>query len=178
MSAVICLAGEIGSGKTSVGKLITANTAIPLISFGSYVREQVQKNGGDPGDRPSLQAYGERRIQEGVERFCRDVLKFGGYKHGESAVIDGVRHLEVLNLLRDIVAPFPLHLLFLEAGRERRSARSSDAARFDVHPVEMQIRSLQNHADVVIDAELDLDMVMGLVRQAVGEWGFPLRARA
>ena len=52
-----------------------------------------------------------------------ECLETGGWKQGEPVVIDGIRHVQVLNVFRELVAPVPLLFVFLDAGEQARNER-------------------------------------------------------
>ena len=169
MSVVICLAGHIGSGKTSVASAIAAGLECPRASFGAYVRSQVASCGGSADDRLALQEYGLQRVSSDIRSFCQDVLQFGGYVKGQPLVVDGLRHPNVYQAIRDLAAPSEVKLIYLQASEEDRQRRSSDAGVADNHPVEAQIDELLQIADVVVDASLPLNDVIAIAKDAIGQ---------
>ena len=133
-SLLVCFSGKIGSGKTSISRAVARWIECGRTSFGGYLRDEVARRGGDPDCRELLQDLGQRRIEQHVESFCKNVLAAGGFVPGENFVLDGIRHVDVLPPLVRIAAPSEVRLIFLEVGarlRSRRFGERSDRARGD-----------------------------------------------
>ena len=73
--------------------------------------------------RESLQAVGAELEANDAVLFCRSVLDEAGWSAGESAVVEGIRHVRILNTLKSLVAPQPVFLVYLEAPAELRRTR-------------------------------------------------------
>ena len=162
---LVCFSGKIGSGKTSISRVVAKALGCGWTSFGGYLREQIAACGGDPDSRKTLQDLGQRRIEGDAESFCRDVLACGGFVAGGDFVLDGIRHVEVLPHLTRVAAPSAVRLIFLEADAELRSARvgarsdvaRSDFARASGHVVEADLEArLPWLADAGVDGSLAL----------------------
>ena len=73
--------------------------------------------------REVLQYLGASLIEKGVDDFCRAVLAHYGWNAGEPLIIDGIRHAEVVESLRKLVAPLELRVVFLDVQDEDRLKR-------------------------------------------------------
>jgi hypothetical protein len=82
-------------------------------SFGDYLRGEITRLGGDPNDRKALQDLGKMRVDNDPVRFCSDVLAGGGFRPGDDFVIDGIRHVEIFEMLAEVSRPSQARLLFL-----------------------------------------------------------------
>jgi dephospho-CoA kinase len=116
---VLGFAGRIGSGKSAVSKEVAKALGWPRASFGDYVRT-VAKNSGLDESREVLQELGASLIERGVDDFCRAVLANCGWNAGEPLVIDGIRHEEVIESLRKLVAPLEMRVVYLDVDDKQR----------------------------------------------------------
>jgi dephospho-CoA kinase len=103
---VIAFAGRIGAGKSSVAKALADHLGWKLASFGAYVRTVVSSRGLSLS-RESLQAVGEELEAKDTTALCRAVLNAAFWQPGEPLVIEGIRHVRVLEILKTLVAPQP-----------------------------------------------------------------------
>jgi cytidylate kinase len=177
MNLLLCFSGQIGSGKSSVSTAVADALGWGRTGFGDYLRGEIARHGGDPDDRKALQDLGQARVDADAAAFCRDVLTAGGFQPGDDFVIDGIRHVNIFEILKQVGSPSDSRLLFLGAGEMTRSLRiktRSDAADFiraSTHPVEADLRSaLPDRADAVIDADQPMDRVVSDCLEWVGRW--------
>jgi dephospho-CoA kinase len=119
---IIALSGRIASGKTAISKAVAENLNLPRVSFGDYVR-LVARQRGLPESREFLQRIGSDLVERNVKQFCYDVLAQVNWQHRESVIIDGIRHIKVLNTLREITAPVAVYLIFIKVDETVREAR-------------------------------------------------------
>lgn len=157
---VVCFAGKIGSGKTTTSRAIADTLHCGYASFGVYLRTIAEELGQDPGDRNYLQDLGQSLISENPVAFCKSVLNSGGFVPGKDFVLDGIRHVEVLEPLAQLVVPSELCLIFLHGSERTRRARVknrsykdwTDFNRRSKHVVEEQLRVVvPQRADIVLD---------------------------
>jgi len=141
------------------------------VGFGDEVRA-IATARGLPFTREVLQPIGEEQVRDRPKEFCEAVLQRGGYQPGEGLVIDGLRHVEVLTLLRTLLAPVQVmhvHILSPEEVRVERMVsrgRAGDStAGGDNHSTEIQLsRELPGVADIIIDGTREVaDMVTDAV---------------
>jgi dephospho-CoA kinase len=123
--AVIGFSGRIASGKSAISKSLAADIGCRRVSFGDYVRK-VAAERGLPPTREVLQSLGEELESADVKRFCQNVVDLAEWQLGSSLVIDGIRHVQVLENLRSLVKPMPLILVFVEADDSRRTSRLAE----------------------------------------------------
>jgi dephospho-CoA kinase len=175
---VVEFAGAIGSGKTTLSRAVSQAQGWPFVSFGDYVREVARTQGYDES-RKALQEVGASLIEDGWHRFCQAVLAQARWSPGESLVIDGVRHVEVLHSLRTLVAPSDLRLVFIDIDEPTREARlraeglidREQLSRIESHSTETQVRiSLPTLADLTVlgsrpEREI-LDIVLSWIRES------------
>ena len=122
---VIGFSGRIASGKSAISAALAADIGCRRVSFGDYVRKVAAERGLAP-TREALQSLGEELEAADVNRFCRAVVDWAEWRLGSSLVVDGIRHVQVLESLRSLVKPTPLILVFVEAGDSRRTSRLAE----------------------------------------------------
>lgn len=177
MNLLLCFAGQIGSGKSSVSTAVARELGWRCTGFGDYLRAEISRRGGDPNDRKSLQDLGQALVSANPDAFCRNVLAAGGFTPGNNFIIDGIRHIHIFDILAKVSQPSDAKLLFLGAGEATRSARissridSTDFGRASAHIVETELGSaLPDRADGIINAEQQLDRVLEDVLRFVNRW--------
>ena len=156
---VLAVAGSIGSGKSTLAHGVAAALDWPVLGFGDYVR-QIAHQQGQEESRAVLQEIGAALVAAGEDGFCRAVLGAAGWAPGQSLVIEGVRHVEIVLALRRLVRPTPLKLVFVAVDEDIRQERLqtralADAAQLpqiDQHSTEIQVKAaLAPLADLVVD---------------------------
>ncbi|WP_041926735.1 hypothetical protein [Methylocystis sp. SC2] len=177
MNLLLCFSGQIGSGKSSVSAAVATALGWRRTGFGDYLRTEIIRLGGDPNDRKVLQDLGQSRVDTDPVAFCRDVLAAGGFHPGDDFVIDGIRHINIFDILATVSAPSQARLLFLGACETTRIARvetrpdAEDFARASAHRVEADLReALPQRADAVINGDQSLDRVVSDCLDAVKNW--------
>lgn len=120
---VLCFAGAIGSGKITLATSVHELMGGAMVSFGDYVRSEAQRQGVEE-NREGLQSLGATLIVErSWDAFCWDVLSHFHWQTGVNAVIDGVRHEQAVNSLRNIVSPALIVLVFVDINEKERVRR-------------------------------------------------------
>ena len=177
MSLLLCLSGQIGSGKSSVSSAIGLALGWRRTGFGDFLRSEITRLGGNPDSREALQDLGQRRVDEDPNAFCREVLTAGGFKPGDNFVIDGVRHVSIFDILVAVSKPTHARLLFLGAVETTRIARvqtrddAQDFARATTHRVEAELGdTLPQRADGVVNADQPLNRVVSDCLALIKGW--------
>ena len=164
-SLVLAFSGSIGSGKSTLSLRVAEALNWPYVSFGNYVRAVALLRGlGE--SREVLQEVGESLIQEGWEQFCKSVLAQATWEPGEPLVVDGIRHVEAVEMLRLLIAPSELLLIYITLNETTRKARlykrnSADYAQMqsiEEHSTEVQVkRQLPQMANLIVSGERSID---------------------
>jgi len=166
---VLAFAGGLGSGKSTVSSAVARELGWPRTSFGAYVRAIARVRGLNARAREVQQEVGEQLVREECESFCRAVLAHPRWQRGQPLVVDGIRHVEVLERLQQMVAPQAVRLVFIDVTDEERAARLHDKGvddpaqlqRIESHSTETQVHTVLPHmADKVVDGDRPIDVVV------------------
>ena len=162
-SGVFAVAGQIGSGKSSVAEFLGALTGAAVTSFSRVLVDLAISNKLTPS-RDVLQQLGAETAEKAPEMLCHKVLEQANWT-GNDLVIDGLRHRTIAEKLRTFVAPKRLWIVYVEANVGLRRARvmaetGIDALpRWDAQPSELFLPELRRCADVVLTNEDSLDQL-------------------
>lgn len=156
---VIGLAGKIGSGKSTVASCLASTLNWPCISFGNYIRS-ISRQRGINESRDSLQKLGEALINEDAERFCRSVLSQAIWEERQQLIVEGIRHVQIADLLRKIISPTEFRLIYISLDEQLRELRIRGRGDIDSDRLQEQEKHSteidSNHllttiADLVVD---------------------------
>lgn len=157
---VIAFSGSIASGKSTLSGEVAKKLQWHRVSFGDYVRS-VAHSQGLAESRESLQVLGAEFVEKDVKRFCRSVLEQSDWQPGQHLVIDGIRHVKVLEILKQLVSPMKLYLIFISVDKAVQAARLAERKTQDLvmlqslnlDSTEQQVTTfLKNMADFVVDS--------------------------
>lgn len=174
MSKVVAFAGKIGSGKTTITKSLADLLAWPRASFGDYVREEARQR-GMKDTREVLQVLGTEILRADPRIFCKSVLAYSGWNAGQDLLIDGLRHEETVEIIRDLTQARSVSVVFVRISEEVRLERlmgreGSDAkyrAIVEAHSSEAQVTSiLADRANFIIDNDGALETTVS----AISKW--------
>lgn len=168
---VIGISGPIASGKTTFGTRLSEYLGCSIGSFGQVVRE-VARQRRLGMDRSILQRIGQDLADGDPAKFCRDVLAAAGWKPGESAVIEGFRHVSIVEAMRQIVYPAEFKLLFLDVDLSTELARTglprSTMQLYQSDRTESQLSQLRQLADSRLDGSNSMEENLLRVRKVFG----------
>jgi cytidylate kinase len=179
---VICFSGAIRSGKSTLSSGVASELGYPRVSFGDQVRAEAARRGLSQ-TRQVLQDIGESLVQTAPIEFCKSVLNQANWKHDTSIVIDGVRHVLILDSLRTLVAPIECVLIFVDTEVSVRANRldeeglrtQTELGVVENHPTEAAAKKdLPDLADLQVDGgrpaeELIASVVSWVRRRASGD---------
>jgi dephospho-CoA kinase len=155
---VVAFAGKLGSGKTTVTRLLAKELGWPRAGFGDYVRNAVRKQGLD-GTRENLQRIGSQLLDSSPVAFCTAVLSSSGWETGQSLLIDGLRHVETIEIITKVVYPAAFKIVFISVTEAIRLERlrqrgENDVLAAELHSTEQQVStSVYSRSDLVIDGD-------------------------
>lgn len=172
---VIGFSGRIKSGKTTIASAIADSLGWSCASFGDYVRRVAVQRKQDPRSRTVLQEIGESLIGEGWSPFCRDVLTAANWRLGMPVVVDGVRHVEAVKHLREIVLPLKFLLVYvaidkdLQLARARRENLTPEMLTdIEHHSTEVDVQSkLPEIADLLVDGAKSIEETVAEIRRSL-----------
>ncbi len=95
----LVIIGPAACGKSTVGRLLSADLSRPLISFGSYVRAEAVRRGLPADRREDLERLGAGIVAlRGHDQFLQDVICT--QKTVARIILEGVRHVEMLQAVK------------------------------------------------------------------------------
>ena len=162
---VLCMLGQIGSGKTEITSILRSDFDYFEINSGRVVAELIGKSPITPegeSERPSFQERAVEfiRSQEGPKRLARAIWREVEESGHDRIVIDGVRQQATLEALAREAGDWRIARLFIhtppdiafEFYRSRRGPRTTIEEFTEVReaPVEEEVSDLISVADAVI----------------------------
>ncbi len=111
---IICITGEIASGKTTLSRELSKMTGYPRYSISDYLKEKAKIHGYDIITREVLQSVGKVCIDLGWNSFCTGFLTYVNWNVNQPLIIDGIRHKEFFTALKELISPDLCLLLFLD----------------------------------------------------------------
>lgn len=174
MISVIAFSGKIGSGKSSISKLISESIDFQWVSFGEYVRKIATEKGIEPS-RINLQDLGESLIRNNSYQFCLNVLNQAPAS-GKPLVVDGIRHKIALDEIKQIISPNTLFHIHLEVEDNLRKKRLSETRQLDNEEITINdshvseseaSMSLSNIADIIIDVKSNISDTVDVILKSL-----------
>jgi dephospho-CoA kinase len=173
---VVGVIGKIRSGKSSLSRSLSEHLNWPYVSFGDEVRTVAQQRGLDPL-RETLQEIGEELVANSAQQFCEAVIGQAEWQPGQSLVIDGIRHLKIVEILRDLVRPSVLRLVYVKTDDDVREVRlageianGQELYRIEHHSTEAQVGTiLPSLADLVVDGAKPLNSLIREIKTWLDE---------
>jgi len=170
VESAVAFSGRIKSGKTTLARRVATELSLPFVSFGDFVRAEAESRGLDGTDRTILQGIGQEFVDAGLSKFCTKVLDAAAWKSGSPLVVDGVRHVDVLQELRRLLNPTPLRLVYvnvadaIHANRFSSTDTTNCREAIENHATESDVISkLMAVADIVVNAESSIDDTVEVV---------------
>ena len=167
-TASVAIAGLMASGKSAISRALASRLGWPRVSFGDEIRAVARERGRND-DLPVLQEIGAELVSQDPYGLCRRVLNSSTWEPRMPVIIDGVRHVDVLDALRSIVAPQHLYLVLIDTPVERRRARLRKRGVVDLdvvmaHSTERDAASrLTGLADLVVSGDRDAHNAADLI---------------
>ena len=165
---ILCFSGRIGSGKTSVSRRVAETLGAAWTGFGDFVRAVAASRSLDASSREVLQTLGAQLLQDhGPAWLCQQVIARAGWDGHRPLVVDGVRHVDVLNEIGRQLSAHRNVLFYLDLPDQDMPARGLDASTRRViedHSTEHDVlRALRERANLVVSTAPPLDEVVSTV---------------
>lgn len=156
---VVGFSGPPKSGKSNLSIDVARALDWGRASFGDHVRHVTRAGGLDPTDPANLLSVGAELVDHDCEGFCRKVLDAAGWVGRQSVVLDGVRHIKVVETIRHIIAPVGFYLIFVDAPAATRERRFREDSRvssiplshIEAHSTSRDLDALRQMADLLVD---------------------------
>jgi dephospho-CoA kinase len=162
MKAIVCISGEIASGKTTIARALAEHFRdVTVRSFGDVVREQALSE-GKLLDRATLQEVGLSLVAAGWPSFV-DALLEGLPPSIELLVVEGIRHREAVDEIARRNLSDKLLIVYLQVDPQVQAARQQDRGesfRSRTHTVEFSLSEVQAMADLVVDGSLSVGEIV------------------
>jgi len=158
LGKVIIVCGRICSGKSIVANTISKDFQYSKISFGDFIRAQAIDRKLDH-TRASYQNLGQKLLSElGAQELTLSAIGFARPKSLDRLVFEGVRNLDVLNVIRNMAAKVTVIYLDVEEAlryerflsRDSGSCSLQEFRTYDSQPIESGVDKLAESADYVI----------------------------
>lgn len=165
---IIGFSGAIGSGKSTLSKMLAESLGWVRAGFGDYVRNEAQRQ-NLPERREILQEIGTHLVEDG-DKFCSEVLAWVSWRPGDNLVIDGIRHSSILGSLKRLTKPSRMLLIYISIDEQTRLDRivirdgdhGAGLKVFDQHSTEIEVSgSLKDFADIVVDGRMPVSESLG-----------------
>ena len=153
---VYCISGKIGSGKTTIGKMIANEIGGIHGSVSDFLKAELKKTRHYNANKRTIAGSWVAYIENGWVEFASQTVKHIGRKKELPFVIDGIRHINFLNAIKMICWPAPVYEVVLHANddtlQQHISIRGAEV--FDsTHRAEGDLEGLLAIADIVIDID-------------------------
>lgn len=144
MNANLAFSGRLGSGKTTVSKLLAERVGARWNSFGNTVK-RIARERGIPVEREALQALGAELVSNSPEALCERVISEAEPSSGCGVVLDGLRHTVILKHLRQSLLPSLLIPIFVDVDEAVRLDRIKRRGGLSIE----ELRRLESHSTEV-----------------------------
>ena len=156
-ATILTFSGGVETGKTTISRAVAERLSWQWGSFGDYVRREADRRCLDARDRRTLEDLGQSLVSVAPDAFVSSFLS--SIHWCNKLVLDGLRHVEVLNSLIRLTAPSRVALVLLDADftvrtfRHRDDGESGDLQSIDDHPAERQVFTvLRDRAELRLDS--------------------------
>lgn len=164
---ILGFAGRMASGKTTISQHVAQVLGWRWAGFGAYVRAEARRRGWAE-TREVLQHISDELLADGLTPFCRAVLADAGWSPGQGLILDGFRHVDAVQAIRDTIAPQQLILVFVatpeQVRLERLTARGVTLENQEQHQQHSSetdvITALPTLADMIIDGARPLAQIV------------------
>lgn len=169
MTWLICLAGGIASGKTTLAEALQGTLpSSARLAFGDVVRRRALTAEREL-TRQNLQEIGLQLIAEGCSTFVDDLLS-DLISDPEVLIVEGIRHQEAVDALAERLPTRTLLLIYLEVNSDQQRQRLAglgEAEGVIDHEVERDVGDLRAAADLILSTARPVEELVARVRRMV-----------
>lgn len=175
---IVAFAGRSKSGKTRLATQVARQIGAGFGSFGDVVRREAETQHLDPTNPDVLIALGSQIVKERCDWFCRTVILDAGWPSSEMILLDGIRHVKVVEAVKKLVAPAQFRLVMVSASVDSRlrrfqaagPVRQTTLAQIDAHAISGETDALSRIADYQADGDGDDAGVVGTLTTVIAGW--------
>ncbi len=169
-SVVLGVGGKIGSGKTTLCSALSDRVGWPFITLRNYLLARAGPGFG--GSRRELQELGARLLNQPLSLLCEDILAYADWRPDSGLILDGLRSGSLIREFREVVAPTPFLLAYVETNEltrinrysERTASEEMEIREAETHPMEKDSADLlKDMADIVVRGDLQLEEEVRIV---------------
>lgn len=170
MTTVLGTSAPMGVGSSDVTRRAANALNVCYASFGQYVLKEAEKR-GIAITRETLQDLGQSLVDSDVQGFCSNVLQDSGWQTGTPLVIDGIRHLKVLDTLKTIVEPCKFAPVFLNISShgtpwtKTELPHTKPLDELERHSTEHDLMALRERAAMLITCDQTIDEVIRYIKR-------------
>jgi dephospho-CoA kinase/ASC-1-like (ASCH) protein len=167
---IICVSGEIASGKTYIANKISEVLECSRYSVSDFMRYLAECQGIKKVTRKDLQIIGKEQIDKGWSNFIRAFIDFTRWEYNGHLIIDGVRQVEFLQALdKEIKLHSGLIIsIFVDTDikvRNERLKQRGEVLNSIKHIAEGEPFILKEKADIItynndIDSKASIDQIL------------------
>ena len=159
MNVNLVFSGKLGSGKTTVSKLLASRIGARWNSFGATVK-RIAFERGMPVERDALQKLGAELVSNCPDAFCRRVISEAEPSSGQGLIVDGLRHIAILKQLQQLLLPATVIPIYVDVDetvridriRRRGGMNIRDLQRLESHSTEIEVMdALRTSAQLIVD---------------------------
>lgn len=168
---LIAIGGGTGTGKSTLSTALGESLKAPVSSFSKIIKKEAIARDLPADNRDVLIEIGQSWVDSDPEGLCLAVLNDVDWSNNTIAIIEGFRHVSVLQAMRKLVGAPNVVFVWLEAGEDVRKARlkqrgdnvtAETLGTQDTKTTEVAVHdgSLQTEADISIDASKPFEEVL------------------
>jgi len=171
MSEIFGFVGTIGSGKTTIAKLLSNMYTFPYISTGDFLREEVSRAGLNSNSRLEIQEFFEKNYSSNIEKLCQSLF---AHITSDTFVLDSFRGKNSYFALKNYFPNAKVHIIFCDVDNETSKRRQAQRGDGRVYSNDEKLKLIdfndldffRENAAIILDTTLELAQS----EQALNTW--------